>query len=249
MVMRLLRRTLRGFGFDVPFTKVVCPEVVKTVSIDGQWRATVTVNRTLVFLREPEEGDLRDAFPIDPVTDYDCSIHESSDAMEITRRRVKGGTFVYWQPREAVVPYALYTHKQTWSTPGSDTETTLFTEMECDTRTGILAIEMIAPMTFQSAVAFKRPRWRRLNTERRLMKYALEQLDTSRSRPVIRDNRQRAEWKIVGPRVGDRFICIAFTAEGLEEWQQRLRVTSLAGKLKGMFGGRSAEPTSITRLS
>lgn len=247
--MRVLRRALRLIGFEIPFGNVVCPEVIKTVSVDGQWRATITVHRTLVFLDEPAEGDLRDAYPIDPVVDYDCAIHESSDATEIERRRARGGTFVYWQPREEIVPYALYAHKQTWSTPASDTETTMYTEMSCDTRTGILAIELIAPMTFQTAVAFKRPRWPRLNTERRMMKYALDQLETSRSRPVIRDNRQRAEWKVAGPRIGDNYVCIAFTAEGLEEWQQRLRETSFLGKLKGLFGGRSAEPTSITRLS
>jgi hypothetical protein len=240
---RWFRRTLRAFGFELPFTRVICPEDVKTITIDGQWRAKVTTRRMFVFLEVPDEGDLRDFVPVDPAVDHESAIHESSDALEIGRRRIKGGTCVYWKPREPIVPYALHLHQRTWSAPAWDTKDMLCTELRCRMRTGIIALEMAAPMVFQAAVAFRRPRWRRLRTERSLVKYALRQLEGAGSRPGIRENRQKLEWKVVGPRVGDRFICIAFTAEGLAEWQHRLKHTSVSGRLRSVFG--SAAPTTL----
>jgi hypothetical protein len=159
-----------------------------------------------------------------------------------------GGTVISWTPRDRVVPYALYFHKQSWSSEASSTDTTLFAELRCDVRTGVMAVEMVAPMAFQAAVAFKRPRFRRMDTERRLMKYALEQLEFSGSRPGIRDGQQRVEWKVVAPRVGDRYVCVAFTAEGLDEWRKHIDDTSVRGKLRRLFRLRSGrQPVSITR--
>ena len=75
------------------------------------------------------------------------------------------------------------------------------------------------------------------------MTYALAQLETGRSRPVIRENRQRAEWRFEGPRTGDRYVCIAFTAEGLEAWRQHLRETTFGARLKRLLhlGPRTAD--------
>ena len=235
-----LRRTLRRFGLDVPFRAVVCPEEVKTIAIDAQWHAKVTVRRMLVFLSDPADGDLRDIVPIDPDTDRESSIMVSPDAMDIGRRPVKSGTCVYWSPREPIVRYAAYMHQRSWSSPADDVRDVLYTEVHCQMRTGIMALEIIAPTAFQTAVAFKEPKWRRVGTERRLMKYALRQIDTARSRPIIGEARQRVEWRVNGPKVGDRYICIAFTAEGLEDWQRRVRETSFTGRLRRLLGMRPA---------
>jgi hypothetical protein len=193
-----------------------------------------------VFLAEPEDGDLRDVIPVDPESDVECTIHESPDAEEIGRRRAGSSTCLYWRPREPIVRYALYAHQQSWSSPARDAQTTLYTEMRCGMRTGILALDMVAPVTVEAAVVFKHPRWRRLATERSLVKYALAQIDSAPLRPAIRDNRQRVEWRVVAPRIGDRYICIAFTAEGLADWQQRLDATSVTGRMRGLFGARRA---------
>ena len=235
---RWFRRSLRRIGFDLPFTRLVCPEEVKTITVDAQWHAKVTVRRMLVFMDLPEDGDLRDIVPVDPYRDADSSIIESPDASDIGRRQVSSGTCVYWRPHEPIVRYALYTHQRSWSSPAWDAKDVLWTELRCTDRTGIMAVEMIAPTAFQAAVAFKVPGWRQLGTERRLMKYALQQIDTSRSRPIIRDARQRVEWKVTAPQIGDRYICIAFTAEGLAEWQQKLKETSVKGRLRRLLGMR-----------
>jgi len=234
---RWFRRTLRPFGFEVPFHQMVCPAQLKTIRVDAQWRATVSVQSTYVFLDLPGDGDLRDIYPIAP-GDAESAIHHSPDSREIGRRRYGTGTLVYWRPRDGLVRYGAYDHQCGWSSPGWDSQASLYTEMYCEMRTGIQTLEIMAPVRFEIAVAFKLPRWRSFKTERSLVKYALAHLDSnSERRPVIRDNGQRVELRIIGPKVGDRIICIAFTAEGIEEWKQRLKDTSVIGRLRRFLGG------------
>ena len=95
---------------------------------------------------------------------------------------------------------------------------------------------MITPGAFDTAVFFERPRWPLLNTERRLVRYALAQLESGAQRAGIFDNDQRVEWKIVGPRKGARYLCVIFHRNGCVLWQDRLKKTSIAGRLRQMVG-------------
>jgi hypothetical protein len=234
-MQKWLRRTLRRQGIDLPFNDVICTEQLKTIRVDANWQATVTIQSTLVFLDTPEEGDLRDVLPIDSRKDFESVVHDSPDARELARRHRGMATVLYWWPREAIVRYTTYVHQHSWSSPGWDGQASLYTESRCEMRTGSQTLEIIAPVKFETAVVFKRPRWPNL-TERRLVKYALAQLESpTESRPFIRDNGQRVLWKIVGPKVGDRYICIVFSDGGVAQWRKRLEETSISGRVRGLF--------------
>jgi hypothetical protein len=236
VMTRWVRRTLRRYGYELPFRQVICPAQIKTIRVDASWRAVVTVRSTLVFLDLPDDGDLHDFYPFDP-SNVQSVIHQSSDSVEIGRRRYRSGTLSYWRPRDPLVRYAAYDHQYTWSSPGWESQASLYTEMSCDMRTGVQTLQIAAPLSFTAAVAFKRPRWPRLTSERSLIKYALARLDRAREHaPVIFEDGQRVEVTILGPRVGDRYVCIAFTADGLAEWRERLAKTSLAGRVRGALG-------------
>jgi hypothetical protein len=102
-------------------------------------------------------------------------------------------------------------------------------------RTGALVLEMLTPAAFETAVVFKRPRWPRLTSERSVMQHALRALDgNSGERPVISEHGRRLEWRMVGPKAGDRYICVVFHAHGVAQWQDRLKATSLAGRFRQM---------------
>src|SRR5262245_57300358 len=111
---RWFRRMLRGVGVDLPFRQMVCPAQLKTIRVDAEWRATVSVQSTYVFLDLPDDGDLKDIYPI-PHSDAEGSIHHSPDSREIGRRRYGTGTLVYWRPRNGLVRYAAYDHQCGWS--------------------------------------------------------------------------------------------------------------------------------------
>ena len=230
---RWFRRMLRRYGLDVSFPDVVCPQLAKTIRVGEDARTEVTVRRSLVFLERPEPGDLRDSVPIAGAADI--LIHVSPDARELHRTSTPKGTLVYWMPRDPIVPYALYVHQHGWSAAGSPAEAAVFTEFRCDMKTGVVEVDIVTPGRFEEAVVFKRPRWRRLATEQSLVKYALRQLQSECDRPAIAENGARLEWKLVGPKVGDRYVCVAFSQNGVALWQRRLQEASLMARARRLF--------------
>ena len=233
------RHVLRRCGFDAPFQAVICPEDVKTIYVDPELGAKVTVRRTFVFLDVPEPGDLRDVIA-EVGTEPERAVYESNDALETGRARRGRAMVLSWRPRQKVVPYGLYQHEYTWRPLGSYAAPALYTEVGCEVRTGRLVLEMMTPALFETAVAFRVPRWRRLATDRSLIQYALRQLDAGGQRLAITDHGKRLQWNIVGPKVGDRFICVVFHEDGVAKSNELLKATSLFGRLRQMMRFRPA---------
>lgn len=241
MIERSLRHLLRRCGLEIPFRQVICTDQVKTVSIGPDMRAKVTVRRMLVFLDVPERGDLQDVIPVEPGTpaaggaEPDAASYTSPDAVEIGRERRGDVAVVRWRPRTAITPYSIYMHEYVWQPSGAPGGPAMHTEVRCDMRTGRLVLEMLTPKTFSTAVVFKRPRWRRLKSERSLIKYALRRLDDRRAWPALTDAGTRLEWKVLGPKLGDRYVCVAFHAGGVAQWQERMKAATLIGRLRHLL--------------
>jgi hypothetical protein len=235
-VKRRLRLLLRRCGLDVFSNDVVCPEHVKTIQVDANWSAVVTVRRALVFLDLPEASDLRDTFPIDSETDLERFSYVSPDSREVSRALIRRNDLaIQWEPLQSITRYALFTHQYSWRPAGSYGQAAWYTELRCDTRTGILALEIVTPGVFENAVVFMRPRWSRLNTERRLVRYALSQLGSDGARPVIGDNGRRVEVRVSEPKVGGRYVCVVFHEHGVEHWRERLAATSIISRVRRLI--------------
>lgn len=238
MVKRWLRRALRQIGLNVPFGDVICAEQVRTIWIQPDWRARVTVRRTLVFLDEPADGDLRDTYAVEPGQHLDRLAYDCLDAVEIDReQRGPGRIVVFWRPRVPVVRYAPYVHEHSWTPPTLYQQPALCTEYRCEGKTGVAVTEFITPATFETAVAFRRPRWPRLTSEHATVKYALKCLSSGGERPSVTDEGRRVEWRIVGPRRGDRYLCVVFQQHGVAEWQERLKQSTLLGRTRRLITG------------
>lgn len=220
----------------LPYSGVVCPEHIKSISVDAEWRVQIHVRQTLVFLSPPKEGDLHDICTIAPGTPMQDFQRRSADSTETARRkRGRDLLVVDWKPGGRVVPYALYDHQYSWTPQGAHPEPAVCSEFHCELKTGTYVLEIIAPGPFEAAVVFERPRWPPLNTERKLMRYALKQLDDDRPQgPII--NQGRVEWRILGPRIGARYVCVAFQFNGAALWQERLRKASLVGRMRQLIG-------------
>ncbi len=216
---------------------VICPEHIKTVTIDTNGRARIDVRQTLVFLKAPQAGDLYDSCSLDGETTVETFIRQSADAIDTGRRRSgKDGIVIDWKPKNAVVPYALYDHQYSWFPPGSHSQPALCSEFQCEKRTGMFLFEMITPQEFETAVAFPRPGWSHMRSERTLIKYALKQLDGGGERPTIADNGQRVEWRISGPVLGRRYVCVVFHRHGVALWQDQLKKGTLRNRLQQLMG-------------
>ena len=237
MLKRLVTRSLRRFGIKLPFTDVICAEYVKSIVIGAEGRANVTVQEKLVFLEVPEPGDLQDTCMVDPETTFDTFVRHSGDSSEGGRRRSGSNAFVIdWVPKTAVIKYALYQHEYSWYPAGSRLQPALYTEYSCHARTGHFRCELTTPQGFEAAVLFERPKWIRLNSEWRIMRYALKQIEAGAGRPDICDNGQRIEWRIAEPKIGARYMCVAFHQDGLQLWNDNLRKNSLAGRVRRLVG-------------
>jgi hypothetical protein len=237
MVKRLVRRALRRCGIRLPFTDFICAEHIKSVCIGPEGRAKVTVQEKLVFLEPPEIGDLQDTCTVDNETTFDNFIRHSPDSVEGGRRRIGATTFVMdWMPKSVVTRYGLYEHEYSWFPAGSQLQPAVLAEYRCDRRTGHFLCELITPQAFEAAVVFERPRWPLLNSERAVMRYALKQIDAGGGCPSILDNGQRIEWRIAEPKIGARYMCVAFHQNGLLLWNDTLEKNSLAGRVRRLVG-------------
>ena len=77
-------------------------------------------------------------------------------------------------------------------------------------------------------IRLRRPRWTALNTERRIVRYALTQIEAGAAAPGIRDNGQRIEWRIAEPTVGTKYMCVAFHSTGMLLCNHTLHKISIA---------------------
>ena len=233
MVKRFVTRALQRCGIRVPFSDVLCAEHVKSVCIGPDGRAKVTVQEKLVFLDPPQAGDLHDTCAVDAETTFDNFIRHSPDSVEGGRRRVGPAAFVIdWMPKATVTRYAVYEHEYSWFPAGSHLQPALFMEYVSGMRTGHFLCEVITPQGFEAAVVFTKPRWPLLNTERRVVQYALKQIEAGVKGPSICDNGRRVEWRIAEPTIGTRYMCVVFHQNGMLLWNDTLEKTSFAGRIR-----------------
>ena len=68
------------------------------------------------------------------------------------------------------------------------------------------------------------------------MSYALKQIEAGGARPAIRDNGQRVEWRIAEPKIGKRYMCVAFHTNGMLLWNDNLTKNSFAGRMRRLVG-------------
>jgi hypothetical protein len=245
-MMRLIRPALRRCGIPMAPASVICPEHMKTICIDPDGRARVDVRETLVFLHEPQAGDLSDTCSLEGDTTLSTFIRQSPDATDTARRlRGRSAIAIDWKPRNPVVRYALYDHQFSWLPSGSHSQPALCAEFVCEKRTGNFVLEMISPQTFEAAVAFPRPGWSHMRSERTLIKYALKKLEGGGEGPAISEDGQRLEWKIVGPRLGRSYVCVVFHRHGVALWQEEIKKGTLRYKI-GQMMGRFAPSNSAT---
>jgi hypothetical protein len=237
MLKRFVKRSLQRCGIRLPFSDLICAEHIKSICIGPEGRAKVTVQEKLVFLDLPEIGDLYDTCSVDQETTFENFICSSPDSVEGGRRRAGSTALVIdWMPKSAVTRYGMYEHEYSWFPAGTQLQPALFTEYLCHTRTGHFLCEWITPQAFEAAVVFERPRWPLLNTERQVMQYALKQIEAGGGRPRICDNGQRIEWRIAEPKIGTRYMCVAFHQNGMLLWNDNLQKHSFAGRVRRLVG-------------
>jgi hypothetical protein len=225
MVRRWIRAACARIGIRLPFKGAICVQGTQSVSLDSQGHADIKFRKVLVFLETPEAGDLRDAYPIGNGEAISATIFPSPDAVEVFREeRPRGRLEVAWLPREPVILNALYEHQHGWRPSKTFDDPAVCVECDCNMPTGVFTIELAAATHFEAAVLFKHPRWPRRLTGRHIVSAALQQLKLPGPAPQISPDGAMVVGEVHAPRVGDRYLLVAFRRCGVadcEEWLKR----------------------------
>src|SRR5262245_17955681 len=217
MLYRWLRAVLERVGVHLPVAGVICVEATQTISIDEEWRGSISTRRKLVFIEMPAAGDLRDPYGVGLDRSLSSVIYRSSDAVELGREEAAGTLTLYWWPRDPIALYTLYEHESGWRPATTFDTSALCLEYTCDMPTGVFSLECLAPASFEAAVVFKRSRWPRRLTERTAIEHALKRLNAGAQAPQITDGGRRVTCDISGAKVGERYLLVAFREHGVAQ--------------------------------
>jgi hypothetical protein len=241
-----IRAAGKRAGLRLPFTSVVCASGTKTITLDADGRVRIGITRTLVFLEPPDPEALCDTYSVSPGEQLEALTWGSSDALELSRvwRQKPPRVTVHWRPKEPITPYALYVHHNDWVPSASADSPALCLDYRCDMRTGVFVLELAGTTPFETVVAFRRPRWPRLSTDRQVVRHALDCLRAQANLARLAQDGTRAEVEIRNPQVGDRYLMVAFRRFGVVDMEEWLRQTSLMGRLRRRVGGWTTAVTS-----
>ncbi len=238
MLRRWLRTLLERIGIDLPFQGVICVEGTQAISLDEERRASITTRRKLVFTEPPSAGDLRDTHGLGLGRPISAVIYSSPDAVELGREeRAAGHLTLYWWPRDPILLHTLYEHESGWSPSATFDAPALCLEYTCDMRTGIFTFECLASTPFEAGVVFKRARWPWRLTERAAIERALKCLNSADNTLRILDDGRRVACEIRGPRVGERYVFVAFRTCGVADCERWLQDTSMFGRAQRVIDG------------
>jgi len=228
MARRWIRAASARVGIRLPFTSAICVQGTQSVSLDSQGHAEIKFRKVLVFLESPEAGDLRDTYTVGNGKATSASIFVSPDAVEVFREEPTPGRLeIAWLPREPVILNALYEHQHGWQPSETFNDPAVCIEYDCNMPTGIFTIELTSATQFDAAVLFKRPRWPRRLTGRHIISAALQHLKTPGPTPQISPDGAFVAGEIHAPRVGDRYLLVAFRRCGVEDCEAWLRRSSI----------------------
>ena len=228
MLRRWIRAASARVGIRLPFTGVICVQGTQSVTLDSEGRADITFRKLLVFLEQPAAGDLHDVYTLGTSDGASAVIYASLDAREISRtEREPGRHDVCWLPREPIVLNALYEHQHGWRPSAAFADPAVCVEYDCNMKTGIFTIELESSGAFDAAVLFERPRWSLRFDERRMIRTALERLKTPGGEPQITKDGTCVIADVQAPRLGGRYLLVAFRRCGVADCEQWLVRTSL----------------------
>jgi hypothetical protein len=228
MARRWIRAASARVGIRLPFTGAICVHGTQSVSLDSQGHAEIRFRKVLVFLESPEAGDLRDAYTVGNGKALSATIFESPDAVEVFREEPAPGRLeIAWLPGEPVILNALYEHQHGWQPSETFNDPAVCIEYDCNLPTGIFMIELASATPFDAAVLFKRPRWPRRLTGRHIITAALQQLKMPGPAPQVSPDGATVVGEIHAPRVGDRYLLVAFRRCGVADCEEWLRRSSV----------------------
>jgi hypothetical protein len=235
-------RVLKEFGIGRYETEIICLENIHDIRIQENYQVKVSVQRRLVFMKTPIQTDMVDFYSTDPQHSLESFPYNSLDAEEVDRKQqAQNRIAIFWRPKKPIYPYTEYVHQDSWIPsvllkPPAD-----YIEYHCDVKTGIYKATVHSPVDIERAVAFKRPRWKLLNNDFRLVKYSLAATNRGCPQPNVSAEKKELSWEIINPTAGEDYVLVFFYQGGIEYWRSQISHKKLINKLKSKIQSLAAK--------
>lgn len=219
----LVASSFREIGHERFKSERVCAKHEKRIQVFADRTAWVAVKRTFVFLEQPHEDDFYDSYAIDPTLEIKNFKYHSEDAVEVGRRRISPDKIsVFWRPKSPIRPFIPYVHDDAWSPPVRYDQPAAFSSFICTEEVGEVNVRLELPFDVEYVCLFRRPRWKKLDSDSAYIRYALRSSDFRWGSAEILSNQRTIAWRMYNPPVGRTYDCVFFEPDGLAYWRQRL---------------------------
>ena len=218
--------TFKTFGIQKT-TNAICIRSSHVLEVqengEGKWK----ILRQIVFLKEPREKDLRDLFEMDQPFEIKSFHYSSPDSNEIGRALVKGNRLaIFWSPKKKIYPFEACEHSYEWVAKTSHADPGNYKTTIIDLDTGYHESIVKIPYPIEYFFAFKKPRWRRLRTEKHIYKYAFQCKAPDCPQPKSIDP-YCFRWEIHSPELGSTYFCVFFREGGVEYWKKKIHESNI----------------------
>lgn len=235
------KSTFREF-FIQEAPHVVCSKSSHLIEVQQEGTANWKVSRTLIFLRMPGGKDLRDLLEMDKSFPLKDAYYLSPDSEELGRQRVREQRIaIFWAPKKRIYPFEPFEHTYEWVAMTSHTDLGNYKTTMIDLNTGYHESVVKTPYPIEYVMAFKKPRWKKLKTERDIYDYAFRCKNRACPQPQI-INSHSFRWEIHIPQLGAKYFCVFFREGGVDYWQRRIQETRKFSRVLALLGGRGRKP-------
>lgn len=229
-------QVLRQFGLARFPTMRICMRFARVTEIAADFHARIRDEQRWLFLGNPKPHELVEVHSIAPELTLERFSYRSSDGIEVGRRYISNHRIaIQWRPKQTIVPFTEYTHVEEYVPPFSYDAPAFYTEYHCLFETGEFAALIKSPSSLEHAVAFRRPRLRKLGNDRCFMEYVLRANNIRYGSFDFSEDRKSASWTMTNPQPGYSYIAVFFRSGGVSDWQAILSRESTGARIRRRF--------------
>lgn len=213
-------------------SNIICTQSSHLLEVQRNGEGKRRLSRTLIFLKLPEQKDLRDLFALDRPFPPKNFCYFSPDSDEIERMLVdKNHIAIVWSPKNKIYPFESCDHTAEWIARTSHADPGNYTLIDIDLQTGYHKTVVKTPYRIEHVMAFKGPRWKKLSSEINIYKYGFKQKVSTCPQPRLIDNGYGFEWEIHTPELGRTYFCTFFKEEGVKYWKREINESRISYRI------------------
>jgi hypothetical protein len=230
----------RAFGIKRYPTPGVITVKLQKVDIDDNYSAVVRCSSTLLFLADPQKGDLIDKIDVLPHKEIDESLYASDDStVDDIVRADKSHVAIYWRPKEKIHALIPYQHNMSYISSDRWGDDAFYHANYIDREIGRFQAEYVTKLPIEEVFAFIMPVLAGRITASRLYRYGFSRRRRGCQQPTIDSSQHTIHWNLDRPVKGRIYVLFAIyqakRGDTLEWFREHSITVKLANAIRGTF--------------